>query len=89
MKKKKIFNKRNIQSELYNCRFDPNIDGPMKIIIDINNATYWENRAIELIKMAQIGGEHIDYQATITKAIQLLIMAKIMRKVVPDVQEPV
>jgi len=71
------FGKRDIQKELYDCRFDPKGVGPMKIIVDINDPNYWENRAIELIKMSK---ETSDYQSMITKAIQLLILAKISRK---------
>lgn len=77
---KNKFTKRAIQSELYECRFDPNEVGPFKIILDMKSATYFENRAIELVKLAQDDSFHVAYDETVTKAIQLLIVAKIMRR---------
>ena len=78
VRNRKKFNKRIIQHELFECRFDPNELGPMQIIFDIDNPSYYENRAIELIRVAQY--VEIPYDVSITKAIQMLVVAKLLRK---------
>jgi len=77
----------NICAFLRKCFFNPNKLGPLKIISDIGNADYYEQRAIEFIKEAPLchGKATIsqtfkealeNYDDKIIKAIQLLSLAR-------------
>ena len=60
--------------------FNPQQAGPMKIIADMDDANYYEKRAIEeiayatAIRIACIN--ELEYHQRINKAIQLLLLAK-------------
>ncbi len=74
----------DIKNFLKLCIFNPRKSGPLTIIADIGNPNYYETRAIELIKEAQIlemrlGSNLPYYDESIIKAIQLLALARITR----------
>ena len=69
-----------IRAILREASFNPKVPGPMKIVSEQGNSSYFECRAMELISEAVAAREATNikaYHATITKAIQLLALAKI------------
>ena len=56
--------KTKISKVLNDCKFDPRKAGSLKVIVDLDNTSYFKCRAIELIKIGN--------QKSITMAIQLL-----------------
>jgi hypothetical protein len=56
-------------------QFNPNLPGPIKIISDVNNPDYFENRAIEFIREAEFDYRQ-NYDEKIIYAIRLLILAR-------------
>jgi len=50
-------------------------EGSEKILLDVGNSTYWEIRAIELIREAQEDSEK--YHDKIKQAITLLLLARV------------
>lgn len=68
--------KKLINLVLSSCKFDPNLPGPMKIVIDVGDSEYYKKRAVELIR-STIGLDCEKSQVDLTQAIQLLILAKL------------
>lgn len=65
--------KKDIQKLLSEISFNPNERGPLSIITETNNTSYWINRAKELISEAQ--DDKKSYDDLIKKAIRLLCLA--------------
>ncbi len=73
-----------IKAFLNRCVWNPRIPGPLKIISEIDNAEYYEQRAIEFIKEANCLNTINDltlanYDDKIIKAVQLLALAREVR----------
>ncbi len=72
----------SIRKVMKEAVFNPKTPGPMKVVADMDDAGYFEKRAIESIFNASAlrvagSGESKLYHAQITKAIQLLALARI------------
>jgi len=65
-----------IREQLKKVVFNPKKPGPMKIIADMDDANYFEMRAIELIQEARAIriAEADGYDQTIIKAMQLMVL---------------
>jgi hypothetical protein len=70
---------RNIQSVLRECQFNPKDRSPMSVILDINDASYYRNRAIELIKSADLADNYEDSVEPLRKAIKLLAVSILLK----------
>lgn len=69
-----------VRAVLREAAFNPRAKGPMKIVSEQGNSSYFECRAIELISEATAAREAKQiaaYHAAMTKAIQLITLAKI------------
>lgn len=69
-----------IRAMLREASFNPRVPGPMKIVSEQGNSSYFECRAMELISEAIAAREAKNiaaYQHIMTKAIQLVALAKI------------
>lgn len=44
---------KELRKQLTQCLFNPKKPGPMSILAEMNDAYYWESRAIEAIREAQ------------------------------------
>ncbi len=81
--RKKTVNKTLISKVLSESQFDPRQGGPLKAILDEfkDNPTYLENRAIELIREAQLSVSWPTiYAEKSQKVICLLAMARAIRE---------
>ncbi|HUP77613.1 MAG TPA: hypothetical protein VM260_03560 [Pirellula sp.] len=78
MKRKRQITKTLISKLLRESAFDPRVRGPFKIIIEEHgdDPRTLENRAIEMIREAQIGRDDPSYHDKISKAIALLVIAR-------------
>jgi hypothetical protein len=66
----------SITKFLRRCFFNPRKAGFLTIIADVGNPQYYENRAIEFIREAQLHYvSEAEYDSFIVKAIQLLALA--------------
>lgn len=79
MNKKITYN--GIEKFLIRCKFNPKNHGSLKIISDVGNPLYYEQRAVEFIQEASnlMNSEYRDleeYDISIIKAIQLLVLAR-------------
>jgi hypothetical protein len=54
----------SISRFIKSCIFNPRLNGPLKIISEIDNPDYYENRAIEFIREAQ---QHLRIQEEMKK----------------------
>lgn len=63
--------KTRIKQILRDCAFDPRRPGPLAIITEVGTRDYYECRAIELIREAQLG----NHKESLQKAIALLALA--------------
>lgn len=50
---KKHPTKTQISKILNDCKFNPKLDGPLKVISDVGNTDYYMNRAVEFITEAK------------------------------------
>lgn len=76
MNKKITYN--GIEKFLIRCKFNPKSLGSLKVISDVGNSLYYEQRAIEFIQEASnfMNCDLEEYDISIIKAIQLLVLAR-------------
>ncbi len=80
MSKKLLPSKKSLREILMQSLFDPREQGPMQVILSQNDPRYFEFRAIEMIKEAQLAQEPLVYHEKMSKAITLLGMARLYCK---------
>ena len=89
MTKKLKVSAKELKKLLNESYFNPNEEGPLKIIVEMNNPAYCEMRAQEYITEARkyIIADHVslnsqqlqNYDDRMTKAIALLALARLLR----------
>ncbi len=73
--------KQSIRKILMDSLFDPRDKAtPFSIVVDMNDPKYLENRAIEMIREAQICQPAEEYNEKIVRAISLLALSRAMRE---------
>lgn len=82
MSKKKLIKVADIKKILNESVFDPNINSPLALIVQthLNDPSYLESRAIEMIGDAKItrNDNPVDYHEKMKKAIALLAIARLI-----------
>jgi hypothetical protein len=64
-----------IKGVLRHCGFDPNKPGPMKVIADVGDPMYYQQRAIELIRLEEHRSRNPAAVKSLKQAIGLLALA--------------
>lgn len=72
--KQKQISLTQIRNAVKDVVFNPRAPGPMKIISDMDDLSYFELRAIELIQEAREDPNSAQYKSKIIKAMQLLAL---------------
>jgi hypothetical protein len=78
MKKPQRPSKTKIKKILSECAFDPRANGPMKVIVEMNDTFYYTGRAQEFISngtIALANGDIEPAKVAIRNAISLLALA--------------
>jgi beta-N-acetylglucosaminidase len=65
-----------IEKFLIRCKWNPKNPGTLKIISDVGNPDYYENRAKEFISEASKIKDKEEYDKNIINAVRLLVLAR-------------
>lgn len=76
---------KSLKATLLESAFDPRAQGkPMSVVVSLNDPTYCETRAIELIHEAKITPDLVQHNEKLTQAISLLALSKVQRNGAPQ-----
>ena len=73
--RQKLPSKTSLARQAKACVFNPRAAGPMKVIAENGNVLYYEDRAVECIKLARELPTHESRAEELRKAIGLLLLS--------------
>jgi hypothetical protein len=87
-KKNKLPSRTSIRRALLESEFNPREQSPLSIVVGLNDPSYGETRAIELIHEAKLTVKDLaQYQEKLSQAISLLALAKVQHGPTENTQE--